>query len=304
MPTIGPVVRANVLSEFKTFVSLPMADPAQLLAAVGLSFADIEDPQRYISLNTVAELFDLAAKETRDASFGLHYASAFPKGGSGLLGHLMLTAPTVGEVLRVIEEYLELHAMPMRVSLEQHGGVHSLFLGYPPSLTAPQLQYTGFLLAALVLRLRLGVGHSWCPFAVEFAHRVPDDLREYQLYFGSRLSFDARRYRFDVETADLDKPMPKLMDGLYDTVRELGDRVRSETRTRHDIVERTFLALSDHLADEQPFDLEAIARHLEMPVRGLQWRLEQAGTSSSGSWRGPAGSLPSTCCAIPICRCR
>ena len=279
MQIIEPVVRANVLSKFDNVVANYSVDPAPLLAAVGLSSADITDPDRYISLNTVAELFELAAKRTKDALFGLQYATEFPAGGSGLLGHLMLTSPTVGDVLKVIEDYLEVHALSMRTKLAHQGGVYSLYVGYPATFTAPHMQYTAFLLTALVMRLRLGAGQSWCPYAVEFAHRAPDNLKAYQRYFGTRLTFDALRYRFDVDEADMAKPMPKLMEGLAKTVRAQGDLVLAETRTRYDVVGRTFLALSDSFANEQPFDLEAIAKSMDLPVRALQWRLEQAGTS-------------------------
>ena len=279
MPTVAPVVRANVLSEYGRFLEPAGVDPAQLLSMVGLTFADIEDPERYISLNTVAELFDVTARHTKDANFGLRYACAYPPGGTGLFGHLMLTAPTVGDVLKVIEQYIEVHARPLRIRLEDHGGTHAFFLGFPPSFTAPQMQYIGFLFAALVLRLRQGAGQHWCPYAVEFAHRQPADLREYHRYFGLRLTFDAPRYRLDVSAEDFDKPMPQFMARLAESMRDLGNRVLSEARARQDIAEQTFETLTDQLESEQPFDLETIASVLKVPTRALQWRLEQSGTS-------------------------
>jgi hypothetical protein len=139
MQTIEPVVRANVLSAFATILSQSNVDFADLLKLVGWTSADVADPQRYISLNTVAEMFDLAAGLTNDPSFGIHYAEAFPAGGSGLLGQLMMSASTVGDALKVAQEYVEVHAMPMRVSLDQHDDVYSLQIGYPLNFTAPQL---------------------------------------------------------------------------------------------------------------------------------------------------------------------
>ena len=279
MPIIEPVVLANVLSEFRSFVTESKADPAILLAIVGWDYADIEDPKQYVSLNTVAELFELAARHTRDPSFGLHYAGAYPPGGTGLLGSLMLSSATVGEVMKVVESYLEVLGSAMQVRLDQHDGVYSLHLEYPPNFTAPQIQYTGFLLASLALRLRLGAGPAWRPFAVEFAHRKPDDLRDYHFMFGHRLTFDGPRYRFDVEAEDFEKPMPKLWQGLAETIREHGDIMLAKARKRQHISVRLAAALSNQLDNELPFDLEAIAAHMTMPVRALQWRLEQAGTS-------------------------
>ena len=273
------MVQANVLSEFQSFVSARNVDPNDLLATVGLRPEDITDPNRYIALNTVAELFDVAARRTGDGSFGVHYAVAFPKGGSGVLGHLMLSAPTVGDVLKVLVDYLEIHSIEMRALLESDGSSHAFYLSYPPRFTAPQLHYTDFLLTILILRLRLGAGAYWQPSAVEFAHRQPDDLALYQRYFGNRLTFDAPRYRVDIDAEHFLKPMPKLVDRLYDSMRDLGDRILRETRVRNDIVARTFTVLADQFKSEQPFELDSVASRLELTSRALQWRLEQAGTS-------------------------
>ena len=278
MNTIEPVVRANVLSEMSTFVASANGNIDQLLASVGLTADAISDPERYISLNTVAELFELAARHTRDPSFGLHYAEIYPEGGSGLLGHLMLTAPTVGAVLEIIVEYIEVHMMMMRVKLERNDDTYSLFVSYPAHFSAPQIQYTGFILAALVLRLRRGAGSSWRPQAVQFAHRRPERLRDYQHLFGANLTFDAPRNRLDVETDDYNKPMPKLLDRLSETVLRTGKQALAEARIQG-IVERTFAVVSERLETERPVDMDSVAEQLEISIRALQWRLEQSGTS-------------------------
>ena len=60
-----------------------------------------------------------------------------------------------------------------------------------------------------MLRLRAGAGAGWLPYAVEFAHRRPVDVSEYQRYFGHRLTFNAPFYRLDIDAVDFAKPMPK-----------------------------------------------------------------------------------------------
>jgi AraC-like DNA-binding protein len=279
MQTLEPVVRANVLAALGPMLAKTGGDHAQLLADAGLTAADLEDPQRYISLNTVAELFDLAAFRTKDARFGLHYAEAFPVGGSGLLGQLMLSAATVGDALRVAQQYVEVHATQMRVTLEQHDAIYSLQIGYPASFTAPQLHYTDFLFAMIVLRLRLGAGPAWRPYAVELAHRKPDDIAGYEAYFGPRITFDAPRNRLDVLAEDFDKPMPKVLDQLSVTLRKYGKLILAEEQKRQSLGERLGAVLHERLENEQRFDLDAVAEQLAIPVRALQARLDQAGTS-------------------------
>ena len=279
MSSIEPVVRAQVLSQFCRVIASQAIDPDLLLAAVGLDRDDIARSDNYISLNTVAELFELAARRTSDNCFGLRYATSFPEGGSGLLGQLMMSAPTVGDVLKLIGEYVELLIMPMRARLVEQGSIYSLFVGYPPTFRAPHMQYTDFLLAALVLRLRHGAGLSWTPYAVELAHRIPEDPAPYHRIFGERLSFNAAHYRIDVNAADMVKPMPKLMEGLSRTVQAQAIHVLEEVRMRYDITQRTFMAVTERLENRRVHDLDVVAGELKMSPRALQWRLEQAGTS-------------------------
>ena len=279
MSLSDPTVRANVLSEYVAFVDRKGGRAQVLLAAVGFTATDLADPQRSVSLNTVAELFEMAAVATNEPCFGLLYAEIFPPGGTGLLGQLMLSAPTVGDLLKVVTQYIEVHMMPMRPTLEASGDVYNLRLSYPPSFTAPQMQYTDFLIATLVRRLRLGAGETWKPVAVEFAHRAPADIESYARLLGRNMTFDARAYQVTIDAAAFARPMPKLLDGLFDSVRELGDRVLKETRLEQDLSHRIMATISRRIEEGERVGLDSIAQELGLPMRSVQWRLEQAGTT-------------------------
>ncbi len=274
-----PLVRVRVLTAFGQFLAGKGVELQSILSAVGLQRDDLADPDSYISLNTVAEMFELGARMSGDPAFGVHYAEIFPAGASGILGHIILTAPTVGEALEAAVQYFELLIFPMQPELVDSGEAFSLQVTVPSSFTAPQLHYMSFMMATVVHRIRIAAGPDWHPPSTEFKHRAPEAIEVYKRVFGREMQFNARRYRVDIDRATFAREMPQRIVGLFDSVRELGDRVLNEARLQQDVVHALSAALTQQLQEQAPFDLATVAGLTGMSPRALQWRLEQAGTS-------------------------
>ena len=73
--------------------------------------------------------------------------------------------------------------------------------------------------------------------------------------------------------------MPKVMEGLFESVLELGNRRLKEQATPEDVASALHARIAERLASGEPFDLEAVATAMNMPSRALQWRLEQEATT-------------------------
>jgi hypothetical protein len=215
LPFTEPMVRASVLAALPGFLAARDIEIGPLLEEAGLSQSAIDKPEQPIRLNSAGLLFELAARRLGDPALGLSYALDFPPGSSGLLGYLMLTAPTVRDVFLVVTRYLQIHTTPMQPRFEVHaGGIGRFAFAWPASFTEPQLHYTGFSMGSLILRLRLATGPTWIPLAAEFQHRVPDDLEPYYRFFGTRLKFDQRENSIAVDASTLAKPMPEIPSEL------------------------------------------------------------------------------------------
>ncbi len=250
-----------------------------LLDEARIDRADIEDPRRQISLNAVATLFDSAARGLNDPAFGLNYARHFPIGGSGLIGHMLMSAPTVQQALCVVAHYATIHTTGMQVSFDVREGAGWFSLRWPPSFTARPAQYTAFSLGALVLRIRLAAGSDWRPASAAFQHRAPAAIAIYRQFFGTRLEFDQPQFAIEVDAAALAKSMPPVMQGLFDTMLDLGDRTLREQSTPSDIGSLVQTELARRLALEELFDLETVAAALGFTSRSMQWQLALEATT-------------------------
>lgn len=274
----GPTVRASLLAGFDAFLAERNVALPPLLAAAGLKSSDLDEPEANVSLNAVASLLENAAIKSGDACLGLHFAETVPPGASGLVGHLLMSAPTVRDAIEGIERYTGLIMSPISVSFQQKGGRGILEWEYPPTFSAPRLQYSGFAVGAFVLRLQKNVGSDLKPLAVEFEHRPFECPQVVQRIFGPRVRFNRPHNRmiFDVKT--LNRHAPGAAPGLYELISQLGDRMLEEQRQAADIVEQTRRLIATRLRSGGT-DLESIATAFGISPRALQGRLKRAGTT-------------------------
>ena len=278
MPQSGPTVRASILARFDQFLADRSVALPPLLAAVGLDAEDLADPDALISLNAVASLLENAAVETQDACIGLHFAASIPPGASGLLGHLLLSAPTVREALEGVERYTGLVMSPISVSFAQESGRGILEWKFPATFSAPRLQYSGLTVGAFLIRLQQNVGLDIRPMAVELEHRPFDCAEAVRRIFGPRVRFNRPRNRMVFDTRTLNRQAPGVAPGLYGLISQLGDRMLEEQRQAADIVEQTRRLVAARLRNGQS-DLDSIAGAFGISPRALQGRLKRAGTT-------------------------
>ena len=150
---IEPLVRANVLTALPAYAASRGLNFISLLNEVGLRLDEVKEPETLVSLNRVGQLFDNVARKLGDPAFGIHYAEQFPEGATGLLGNLVLSAPTVRTSLAAAAEFLAVQTVPVDSSFVEHGGLGHLHWKFSAEFRAPRSQFTGFTAAAFLLRL-------------------------------------------------------------------------------------------------------------------------------------------------------
>jgi AraC-like DNA-binding protein len=288
LPIPEPMVRAGVLAALPQYLTARGIDIGPLLTQAGLAPNVTEEPEQPIPLNATGRLFELTSRRLGDPVFGLSYALDFPPGASGLLGQLMLTAPTVRGFFNVVANYLQMHTTQLQPRFDLHpGGIGLFAFAWPASFTEPQQQFTDFYLGILVLRLRRATGPTWVPLSAEFQHREAEILEPYYKLFGTRLKFNQRQNSIAVDASILAKPMPgippeiqrRILPDIHKSMMKLGDQELEERSTAADVTSRMRNILTERLANEQRFDLDAVAEAMDLQPRGLQWRLEQEETT-------------------------
>jgi AraC-like DNA-binding protein len=274
-----PTVKASVLTALPGYLRARDLDVRELLAEAGIDPAALSDRQADIPLAATAQLFDIAARRLGDPAFGLSYAREFPPGGTGLLGHIVMSAPTVRDVFIALGRFLQVHMSPVGVDFDEGGGIGRLSFSWPAVFAVPQLHFASFYMAGLVLRLRQATGPAWVPLSAEFQHRAPDMMEPYHSIFGTRLGFERKENAIVVDATTLARRMPVAIEGLHESIQELGELHLREQTTAASMAARLQTVLAARLSSETSFDLETVAGEIGLPARALQWRLEQQQTS-------------------------
>lgn len=278
MPQSGPTIRASILARFDTFLAGKDVKLRPLLAGAGLRPSDLADPDRQIPLNAVATLLEAAAQKSGDPCLGLHFAEHLPAGSSGILGHLVLSAPTVRDAILDIERYVGLFMAPVAISFSEKGGRGVLTWKYPGTFSAPKLQFSGLTVGALMMRLQRSVGPDVRPLSVEFDHRPFECTEEVRRIIGSRVRFDRPGNALAFDSNTLNRRAAGVQPGLHALMRQLGDRVLEEQRQEADIVEQTRRQIAARLKNGAG-DLDSIAGAFGLSSRSLQGRLRRSGTT-------------------------
>jgi AraC-like DNA-binding protein len=278
MPQSGPTIRATILARFDAFIAGQNVKVRPLLSQVGLRPNDLGDPDRLLSLNAVATLLDAAARRCNDPCFGLHYAEFLPAGSSGILGHLVLSAPTVRDAIQDVERYVGLLMAPIAVSFSEKGGRGVLSWRYPETFSAPKIQFSGLMVGALIMRLQKVAGPEVKPLSVELDHRPFECADEVRRILGSRVRFDRPGNLIAFDSNTLNRRTSGAQPGLHSLMRQLGDRVLEEQRQEADIVELTRRQIAARLKSGAG-GLDAIADAFGLSARALQGRLKRGGTT-------------------------
>jgi AraC-like DNA-binding protein len=287
---VEPLVRANVLSVMSAYVTPRGLDFISLLNEVGLRFDEIKEPETLVSLNKVGWLFDNAAKHLGDPAFGIHYAERFPEGTTGLFGNMVLSAPTVRASLGAAAEFLSVQTIPVDSHFVEHGGLGHLHWKFSAEFRGPRVQFTGFTAAAFLLRLRLAAGPDYEPLATRFDHGVPEAVRVYRDFFGTRMKFDQSDNGMVVDATTLALAVPPRPLKVFSNLRELGSRRLIELRQQGSVQtiwddmtlpQRVQAEIMRRLDGSSGLKLDqpTVAETLGLSARELQWELSQLDTS-------------------------
>lgn len=231
-----------------------------------------------LPMNAAAYLLELAARETGDPCLGIHWAEELPKGSAGVLGYMLVHAKSVRSAAKVIVRYAELQVEPVTVSFEETDGVGRLSWRFPVTFVAPRVQITSFLMAVIIMRLRLHAGQTWMPIGVELEHRALDCPDETERLLGPNVHFDQPCNSVCIRESVLNRTSPEADKRLFGILKDLADRLLAERKASADIVQRVTTALVDLLQGGEG-SLEDVSQILAISPRSLQAQLAAAETN-------------------------
>jgi AraC-like DNA-binding protein len=251
-------------------------DTGEILRAVNLDRATLDDPDARIPIEQAAALWQKAYALSGDPHLALHAVEVLPFGAYRVLDFVAAEAPTIGAALAKVADYFPL--INDIVRLPYVVGDREVLYGVeaparPSAITRPYAEYT---LAAVFLRSRISLDRHFQLVRVDFSHPAPADTSEHERIFECPVAFNATRCQLVIARVVWDTPRGDSNPELFAVLDTHARMLLSQRQGLTDIAGRVRAAIEAELRGGRP-ELEAVARKLAMSGRTLQRRLRDEG---------------------------
>jgi len=279
-PARGPV--NDTMLRIGATIGLPAvlqalgADPARLLAEVGLELSLFDSPDNLLSYAARGRLIQHCAERTGCQHLGLLVGQRAGLQSLGLVGSLVKYSPDAGTALRSLVRFFHHHTRGATATLTVDGQL--AYFGY--QIDQPGVEGTDQVgdgaLAAMLNIMQSLCGPGWKPSQVTLAHRKPDNVEPFRQLFRAPLLFDAEQnalvFLADWLTYRLPVDDPELRRQLMAQIRAIEVHHRDSFQGQVRSVLRTAL-LTDRA------DADHVASLFSIHRRTLNRRLNEDGIS-------------------------
>lgn len=250
-----------------------------VISEVGVDAAALTpDPVVSMPLNDYSHLLEVAARRAGEPCLGLRLAHAFPRGGAGALGYLILNSPDSRTALECLCRYVRLQSEGGRFDLVEEDGVTTLGIDFGALFVAPRKQLLEFIMALIVLRLGVEFGGAVQPIGAEFEYRNPGCTAEYTKLFGPRLVFDQPRNTIKLRTNSLAARSSRADTQLFGVLKSIADAEIERLSQTESVVAEVGEYVLRNLA-LRTATLEGAAAATGRSSRQLQTELKRSGTT-------------------------
>jgi AraC-like DNA-binding protein len=265
------------------------ADPDRVLGAAAIRAADLQDPTRELTLARYCDLFEAAARETRDDNFGLHFGHSFTPRQLGAIGYVAISSPTLAAGLRNMSRYFAAHQESSRLTLHVAGEVATLEYQVQDGRIARRRQDAELSLGMFCNVFWHCLGRNWQPLEIHFEHPRPLDGHEHAQVFRAPTYFARPTNAIVVRASDLDTVMPTA-DSYLLALLEPGLRDRLARACVDDLVGLVRRAIERGFSGNGP-EIGRVAADLGMTSRTLHRRLHERGLTFTELVRGARRDL-------------
>lgn len=278
-----------------TIAATVVADMLQYLEQRGVSRSEVArdaqvelpNPLRAdhrVPGSAVERLWTFSERRMRDPLVGLHMSEAYNPGTLDILGYVILSCRTVGEVLNRFARYARLLNDGMRVEVVNDAGLAWCRVDFDASMNnylirdsmhAMDALWTGVArnLASLTAK-PLSATEIW------FRHELPSATvaDEYVRVLGAPVRFGATDDRFIIPASHLDEPILSANPALLQLFEQHAETVLARLETHGSRAGQVMRVLAERMKGAVP-TLGDVARELAMSERNLQRALREDGTS-------------------------
>ncbi len=253
-------------------------DVDALLRDAGFDAGVLNDPQRRYSIDEVSLLWEMAVERSGKTTLGLSKELAATYGKLGVVGHAMMSSPTLLAALERFARYLNVVSNAATFVLTAAPEGHWFEFGHEGGERPVPRQRVEFGVLTMLSFCNWITGRDFNALAVEFVDPAPADSSVHEAVFGCPVRFGQAANRALLRQADLALPLSArdpaiaaLHDRLIeDELEKLSADAPTSWRVRQ--------ILAARLCGAEP-RREQIAAALNIGDRTLQRRLHAEGTT-------------------------
>ena len=250
-------------------------DVDSLLAEAGVDLSQAEQLDLAELTDGFSRAWELAVAKTGDPAIGLTVPT-HPLNSLGVLSHVVLSAPHVQGALQALSRFTHLVSPTATIDLKTEDGRSFLMLTIASGRRPVPSQRYDFYSTVLLHGIRWVTGREVRPIAFQHPGAEPADVQRWHDAFGCAVQFNAPSCMIEINTADLDLPIPTADQTVADLCERIATQIAEQQGGSVSI--RVRQALMKHLSKGDP-RRETMASMLCMSERTLQRRLTEEGTS-------------------------
>lgn len=252
-------------------------DAGRLLAGLGVTLDDLADPACRISFRQGREVILRAMKMAKGRPLGLETGMRERITSVGLVGYAMLTAPTVGEAVRLGLELQKDTGSMLEFDMRASG--EGVAVMATSRFSDPDI-YVFLVEEAFASFMGIGLalaGEDFKPLRVDFAYPAPPYVDAYTNVFGCDIRFGAIANAFVFDPAWYDEPLKTADPFGHRQLLEFLAFHRARSREAAEVIESVERVLRQRLDGHHA--IAKVARELGMSERTLRRRLAEGGVS-------------------------
>ena len=270
--------RNTILRGYPSLVRQHGADPLALLRTVHIAPADLASLDRWLSVESIAELLERTATQTGRPDFGLLLAESSSLSRLGPVGLVARDEPTVRDALNLLIGHMDLYDEGLRVTISKVHELTVMRVDLVVDTPAHQMrQIVEMKVGACVQIISSLLGGEWQPLSVNLAYTVPADADTHRRVLGPNVEFSQEFNSILLYTSDLERANTLAEPHMRPYTRELLRTVEPRSLT---VIDRS-RQLIEALLPTGRCSLEHLARKMDMQPRTLQRHLAEDGRSFS-----------------------
>jgi len=252
--------------------------PVTVLQGTGLTMADLESDDVWISYRQTMQIVHNCLEATDCATLGLELGAAQDISTFGILGYAMLSCATLGEALSVGVKYQRTAQNLSDVRLDMDEKLFAISAVAPFVLDPSGYRFAiEELFAGVMAMSRIITGEELYPTVIRCAYADPGYRDKYECIFRCPIHFDEPGNRMEIELSVLD--LPVLQANKFNA--RMSEKLCEDVLQKH-IGEQDLSMRIRHIILREPGkfpDEIAVAQALAMSGRTLRRRLSDLGTS-------------------------